>query len=445
MPGDVFRETFQQAARRALRLQSLRALATLCIAILAGCLPARADFASLPSVQDSYIALKTATTNFGTANSMIVDRETTDLQRALVQFDLTTVPAGSTVTSAVLKLQATQVGGSITIGVYRLLEPWTEGGATWDQRSSGTNWATPGSSYNSTAVASITTNSTGQHSFTVTSLVQSWVNGSAANYGFMVGSPDGGGNRTVTYTAREGTPGPILEITYTPPSNPSFTISNTVNQANISTLTTLSYTVTVANSGNVSLTSPVLAVALSRDIVPLALTSGPAGPSGDTNANAILDVGETWTYTASYAVTQADMDNGTSIINAATFDTAQTSPGSSNATTSLVKNPSLVVVKAASAPGGGLGVKVGDVVTYTFAVSNSGNVTITNVSVSDVHNGYGTPPVPGNESLATDVGTAGDSIDAVPNDSIWSVLAPGDTVMFQAAYTVVQLDQDYLN
>ena len=36
-------------------------------------------------------------------------------------------------------------------------------------------------------------------------------------------------------------------------------------------------------------------------------------------------------------------------------------------------------------------------------------------------------------------------IDSTANNSSWSVLAPGDTVTFQATYTVVQLDQDNLN
>ena len=170
----------------------------------------------------------------------------------------------------------------------------------------------------------------------------------------MVGSPDGGGNRTVTYTTREGAPDPVLEITYTPACNPSFTISDAVDQTSISALTTLNYMITVTNNGNVALTSPALTVVQTQNVTPLALTSGPTGPAGDTNANTILDVGETWTYTATYAVTQSNMDSGVSILNTATFDTAQTSPGNNSATTSLVQNPSLAIVKMASAPGGGL-------------------------------------------------------------------------------------------
>ena len=121
MLGTLFNRSNYLAGRSMRIFPALRCLAIAWIAILAACLPARADVVSLTSAQDTYISLKNPTTNFSTTISMIVDRETTDLQRALVQFDLSSIPAGSTVTSAVLKLQATQVGGSITVRVYGLL------------------------------------------------------------------------------------------------------------------------------------------------------------------------------------------------------------------------------------------------------------------------------------------------------------------------------------
>ena len=55
---------------------------------------------SATPVQDAYIQLKNPTTNTGTAGSLVVDREDTDLQRALLQFDLSSIPAGSTIQSA---------------------------------------------------------------------------------------------------------------------------------------------------------------------------------------------------------------------------------------------------------------------------------------------------------------------------------------------------------
>ena len=84
----------------------------------------------------------------------------------------------------------------------------------------------------------------------------------------------------------------------------------------------------------------------------------------------------------------------------------------------------------------------GDVVTYTYVVRNAGTQTVTNISLSDAHDGTGPPPVPGNEGLSTDAGNSNDSSDATPNDGIWSVLAPGDEVTLTATYTVTQTDID---
>src|SRR5699024_6211265 len=65
----------------------------------------------------------------------------------------------------------------------------------------------------------------------------------------------------------------------------------------------ITYTFTVTNEGNVSLTDIDLTDVLS-DI------STPSLDQGDDNNNDILDVGESWTYTAVYTVTQAAIDTG---------------------------------------------------------------------------------------------------------------------------------------
>lgn len=88
-------------------------------------------------------------------------------------------------------------------------------------------------------------------------------------------------------------------------------------------------------------------------------------------------------------------------------------------------------------------VTVGQVVTYTYTVTNNGNVAVAGVTVNDVHNGSGPAPTPAGETL-TDNGTIGDSTDATPNDGVWDNLAPGDVVTFTGTYTVTQTDIDNL-
>src|SRR6185369_3954125 len=82
--------------------------------------------ANVGASQDTYIESRAPndTKNFGTSTSLVADRETTDLQRALVQFDLSAIPANATINSATLKMQATQIGGALNIDVYQLQESW---------------------------------------------------------------------------------------------------------------------------------------------------------------------------------------------------------------------------------------------------------------------------------------------------------------------------------
>jgi uncharacterized repeat protein (TIGR01451 family) len=101
--------------------------------------------------------------------------------------------------------------------------------------------------------------------------------------------------------------------------------------------------------------------------------------------------------------------------------------------------PALDVTKVASPSNN---VAAGTIVTYTYTVRNSGNQTLTNVSLNDVHTGAGTAPVPKNEILTTDANAANDSTDATPNDGVWTKLAPGDVVTLTSTYIVTQIDVD---
>lgn len=88
-------------------------------------------------------------------------------------------------------------------------------------------------------------------------------------------------------------------------------------------------------------------------------------------------------------------------------------------------------------------VPVGQSITYTYEVENTGNTTLTNISLTDTHNGSGPDPVPGGETLIQDSVPASDSSDATPN-GIWDALGPGDIVRFTATYIVTQSDIDTL-
>lgn len=87
-------------------------------------------------------------------------------------------------------------------------------------------------------------------------------------------------------------------------------------------------------------------------------------------------------------------------------------------------------------------VEVGQTVTYSYTVENSGNVTLTKVGLADNHEGVGTAPVPVfTATPLADNGAFGDSVDD-GLDNVWDTLAPGDVVRFTSTYTVVQADLD---
>ena len=76
-----------------------------------------------------------------------------------------------------------------------------------------------------------------------------------------------------------------------------------------STSDTIAYTYTVTNTGNAA----IAGVVVTDDNLTPGNTSDDFNPSftgGDTDNDGLLDVGETWTYTATHTVTQAELDAG---------------------------------------------------------------------------------------------------------------------------------------
>ena len=161
--------------------------------------------------------------NYGASASLTLDQSGVDEGdgRVIVEFDLSFIPVGATITGATLYLEATANTGVDQIDAFRLTESWVEGAGTgtpddanWDERDGINSWSSSGGSYDNTAVATLNAGgAAGQHNWDVTTLVQDWYNGVLSNFGFLLGSPDAGGD-TVTYDSREGTTPPQLHVTY---------------------------------------------------------------------------------------------------------------------------------------------------------------------------------------------------------------------------------------
>ncbi len=69
--------------------------------------------------------------------------------RGLIKFDLSSIPAGSTITSAVMTLTLNSAGGTDatnnrTMSVYRVLRAWAEATSDWNHYTGTTSWGTIG-------------------------------------------------------------------------------------------------------------------------------------------------------------------------------------------------------------------------------------------------------------------------------------------------------------
>ena len=193
----------------------------------------------------------------------------------------------------------------------------------------------------------------------------------------------------------------------------------------------VTYTFSVTNPGNVSLHNVVLTD-------PHAGLSTIAYLSGDLNANSILEVSETWVYQATYIVNQSDIDTG-SITNQASAsgtapDESIVTDLSGNSSTNnepnvipICSTPNIAIVKTNNISIGENGcasLKVGDVVTYTFTVTNPGNVSLHDISVTDAHVGL--------SAIALQSGDLNTN----------SILEVSETWVYQATYIVNQSDID---
>ena len=261
----------------------------------------------------------------------------------------------------------------------------------------------------------------------------------------------------VTATPTEGTLGDVSgEVTISgPAANNSATISKTPSVvANADVGDTITYLYSVTNTGNITLDNVSISDAHngsgSLSAVTNEILTNTSGLSLDAVANdGLIDnlsPGDSASFETTYVVQQADVDLQVNITNTASLVATprrgSITPPSAGAAVGVVPAaPALVVLKLADDT---MDVAVGQSITYTYTITNNGNVTISNISLNDVHNGFGTFTQPVNETLINDVVPVGDSNDggSAANDGVWSILSPGDQIQYSTTYTVTQADID---
>jgi uncharacterized repeat protein (TIGR01451 family) len=194
---------------------------------------------------------------------------------------------------------------------------------------------------------------------------------------------------------------------------------------------TVTYTFTVTNTGNVTLTN----VTLADTVGGISISAGPIAPMapGDVDSS---------TFTGSYVVTQVDIDAG-SFTNTATVRGKD--PGNSpvadtdDDVRTFTQGPGLELVKDGAfndESGDGIA-QAGETIGYTFTVTNTGNVTLHEVDITDDVAGVvlsGNPlatlgPAASDPSITGDYVITQADVDAgtFENCAAPNALGPGDT------------------
>ncbi len=163
----------------------------------------------------------------------------------------------------------------------------------------------------------------------------------------------------------------------------------------------ISYSYLVTNTGNVTLSGPFT-------------VSDDKATDEACPATASLAPGASITCTASYTITQADLDAG-SVTNIASASNGTVTSPTDTETVTATQNPALTIVKTATPTTYD---SVGDVISYSYLVTNTGNVTLSG-------------PFTVSDDKATD--------ETCPATAS---LAPGASITCTASYTITQADLD---
>ena len=169
----------------------------------------------------------------------------------------------------------------------------------------------------------------------------------------------------------------------------------------------INYSYLVTNDGNVTLKGP--------------FTVSDDKTTASCPATTSLAPGESITCTASYTITQSDLDAGSVTNTASASNDTVTSP-TDEETVTADKMPALVIDKVAAEE---IFAAVGDKIHYTIVATNTGNITLDSVTITDPN--------------VTD-------LSCTPANG--SELAPGASMTCTATHTVTQADIDvghYIN
>lgn len=161
-----------------------------------------APSSSYAGVTDAVIRESAATTNDGLSASLSADFDDPAGSRkrtsSVLRFDLSSIPAGSKVSSVSFTVNVTNRTSGSGYALYALSRAWNETQTTWQKASSATTWASAGargaSDRDATIIGTLTPTVTGKATISFNAAgvaaVQRWVDAPATNFGFIVDTND---------------------------------------------------------------------------------------------------------------------------------------------------------------------------------------------------------------------------------------------------------------
>ena len=176
------------------------------------------------------------------------------IRRALLRFNVASIPPGSTITAVTLTLNMSMsITDATNVTAHRVTASWGEGtslppnnggdgikatpnDATWTHRFySTTLWTTQGGQFAAAASATTSVNANGLYNWTSATMianVQQWVNTPSSNFGWILRGDEVSSASTKRFDTKENTSTslrPKLVITYTLPCTPDANQEHTVN------------------------------------------------------------------------------------------------------------------------------------------------------------------------------------------------------------------------
>lgn len=222
---------------------------------------AKSTAITLVSNGDATVWQAQSSTNYGALDATGAGNYTysgsTGKAKALVWFDLSTIPANSQIISATFKIYRKTYNGSSSqrnSNIYRVTAPWTESTVTWNsfnnQYDDQNSWGT------------FTNYGGGWVSTDIKGLVENWVGGTYSSYGLLV---DVLGDSAQDYKSKEYSSGqytPYIEISYAPGSVADLSIELSASTTTPEVSSEMTFSITVSNNGadnasGVSVSSPL--------------------------------------------------------------------------------------------------------------------------------------------------------------------------------------------